>query len=149
MGVICGFVLAFSVVNTLLSAVPGGELLAALCEVSVGCSEASRYPFLPALVCVSACCSLGGVSVWMQNACFLRGSGVSMRRFFLSRAIHLPLSVLLSLLAERLFRLSEMGSAPVFSSFSSALPSMAAGSWLSSAFLVVCCLLLLIGRQEV
>ena len=55
--------------------------------------------------------------------------------------------LLLSLLAERVFRLSEMGSSAVFSSFAQAAPSVSAGSGISSVFLVICCLLLLIGGR--
>lgn len=149
MGVICGFVLAFSVVSALLGALTGdvGRWISALCEVSVGCSMAAGMGFLQAMLMVAGCCSLGGVSVWMQNACFLRGSGVSMRAFYLARMVHLPFSLLLSLLAERVFRLSEMGSSAVFSSFAQASPSVSAGSGVSSVFLVICCLLLLIGGR--
>lgn len=149
MGVICGFVLAFSVINAFLEMLPGGtgRWLSAACEVSVGCSMAAGLPFLPALVMVSACCSLGGVSVWMQNACFLRGSGISMRRFMGARALHLPVSTALTLLANRLLHLSEMGDVSVFSSFSRAVPSISAASGISCVFLVVSCLLLLIGGR--
>ncbi len=151
MGIICGFVLAFSVAGAIFGMLPGetGRWLSACCEVSVGCSMARGMPFRAALLMVAGCCSLGGVSVWMQNACFLRGSEISMRRFYLARAVHLPLSLLLTLLAERFCGLSELGSVSVFSSFSGAVPSMSAGSGISSAFLVISCLLLLIGGREV
>ncbi len=151
MGVICGFVVAFSAVGSYLELLPGGigRWITAGLEVSVGCSAAKGLPFYPALLCMAGCCSLGGVSVWLQNACFLRGSGISMRLFGLSRMIHLPLSLLITLAAERIFDFSGWMAGAVYAGFEGAVPSIGSGNLVSSVFLVVCCLMLLPGGQKV
>ena len=151
MGVICGFTVAFAVLRQYLLLLPGemGRFAAAFCEVSVGCMSAGEGGYGAALLLVTGCCSLGGVSVWMQNACFLRGSGISMEKFFLSRVLHLLFSLSLVLLFDRWLKMSEWAAVGVFSSFSEAVPAMGAGSAVSSAFLVASCLLLLPGGRGV
>lgn len=151
MGIICGFVVVFSAIGSYLNLLPGGigRWITAGMEVSVGCSAAKGLPFYPALLCVAGCCSLGGVSVWMQNACFLRGSGISMRLFFISRLVHLPLSLLITLAADRIFSFSGWMAGEVFCSFGTAVPSIGSGNLVSSVFLVVCCLMLLPGGRKV
>lgn len=151
MGVICGFTVAFAVLRQYLLLLPGemGRFAAAFCEVSVGCMSAGDGGYGAALLLVTGCCSLGGVSVWMQNACFLRGSGISMEKFFLSRLLHLIVSLSLVLLFDRWLRMAEWAAVSAFSSFSEAVPAMGAGSAVSSAFLVVCCLLLLPGGRGI
>lgn len=151
MGVICGFTVAFAVLRQYLLLLPGdlGRWAAAFCEVSVGCMTAGEGNYRSALLLVTGCCSLGGVSVWMQNACFLRGSGISMKRFFLSRGLHLVLSLALILALDRIFSFSQWTAASVFSSFSEAVPAMGAGSAVSSVFLVISCLLLLQGGRGI
>ncbi len=151
MGIICGFVVVFSAVDSYLNLLPGGigRWITAGMEVSVGCSAAKGLPYDAALVCVAGCCSLGGVSVWLQNACFLRGSGISMRLFFISRLVHLPVSLLITLAADRIFGFSGWTAGEVFCSFGSAVPSIGSGNVVSSVFLVVCCLMLLPGGRKV
>lgn len=148
MGVICGFTVAFAALRRYLLLLPGGwgKFAAAFCEVSVGCMAAGEEGYMAALILVTGCCCMGGVSVWMQNACFLKGSGIPMEKFFLSRVLHLFFSLSAVLLFERLFSMSEWAAESVFSSFAEAAPQMGAGSAASSAFLVACCMLLLTGK---
>ena len=157
MGIICGFVVVFSVAGSYLNLLPGevGRWITAGLEVSVGCSTARGMPYWIAILCITGCCSLGGVSVWLQNACFLRGSGISMRLFFVSRLVHLPVSILLTLAADKLFGFSGWAAEAVFSSFGSTVAgqasaaSIGSGNLVSSVFLVVCCLMLLPGGRKV
>ena len=137
---ICCFVLAFSAVRAFLLPLPGGETLAGLLEVTVGCAGAAGYPFRKALILSTIYTSLGGVCVWMQLRCFLQGSGVSMKKFFWFRCPHCFFSVGLTLLAARLTKIA----ADVFTTFSQPLPKNGSSSVTAAVTLVMLCLMLLL-----
>lgn len=137
---ICCFVLVFSAVRRLMLPLPGGEVLAGLLEVTVGCAGAAGYPFRKALILSTIYTSLGGVCVWMQLRCFLQGSGVSMKKFFWFRCPHCFFSVGLTLLAARLTRTA----ADVFTTFSQPLPKNGSSSVTAAVTLVMLCLMLLL-----
>ena len=146
MAVVCGFTVLFSAIRSYLWMIPGGRYLLPFLEVSVGCISAKGLPFWKAVATVTLCCSLGGVSVWMQNAAFLRGSGIGMREFFLSRCIHLPLSLLITFGAEKCFHLSSWVSVSAFAAGIRVRPSE--GNAAASVFLLAACTILLIGEQR-
>ena len=155
MGIICGFGVVSSVVGSFLQLLPGGigRWLTAGLEVSVGCAAAKGLAYQAAIGWIAGCCSLGGVSVWLQNVCFLRGSGISMRMFWLSRLVHLPVSILVTLIADRFFGFSSWAAESVFCGFGpeaspAAAASIGSGNLVSSVFLVVCCLMLLPGGRK-
>ncbi len=151
MGTVCGFVVVFAVIRRYFCLFPAGKMLVPFLEVSVGCIQAKGMAFLPAVLTVCMSCSLGGVSVWMQNFCFLRGSGVGMRRFFISRMVHLPLSCALTAAAVQLLHLSgwvrEEAALAVFAPGTVFRP--AEGNSLASVFLIISCMILLIGERKV
>ena len=158
---ICGFVVLFSTVISLLNSAgffpgaaaaigrilpaPGGDplfyqkALVGLFEVSNGCAAAVSVKGMPALLLISGCLSWSGLSVQFQVMSAIRPAGLSVRLFILTRALHLLFALALTFL---LFTL-----VPV------ALPAFAPGAVLpvaqfhtapaSAALLVLCALLLL------
>lgn len=137
LGIICGMVLLFSVVNTLLGDIgPAAGLL----EVTVGCAGLRDSSFLRAVTLSVVYTSFGGLCVWMQVVAFLRGSGVSCGKALLFRGPYCFFSLALSLLTVRLIRVT----APVFSSFAEPLPAQGSPTLTASVFLVLLCLMLLL-----
>lgn len=137
---ICCFVAVFSVIEAFLKPVSGGEVLAGLLEVTVGCASLRGEGFRQALILSTVYTSLGGVCVWMQLACFLRGSGVRLRKFLLFRCPHCFFSLGLTLLAARLTEIT----AEVFSTFSEPVPQNGSTSVTAAVLLVALCLMLLL-----
>lgn len=141
---ICGFVLVFSAVSHGLAFLPYGEDWTGLLEVTVGCGRLPGRDFWEMLILATVYTAFGGVCVWMQAACFLRGTGVRMRKFVLLRGVHVLFSLLATILAAKQLRLSSQ----VFSTFSAALPRQGgATGWASGLLILLCLMLLLCGRR--
>ena len=137
---ICCFVLLFSAVQTFAELLPGGRVLSGLLEVTVGCGGLKGISFRQALILSTIYTSLGGVCVWMQLGCFLRGTGVRLGAFLLFRLPHCFFSLLFTLLSVRFCHIT----AEVFSSFSQPLPQNGSGSVTAAVCLVMLCLMLLL-----
>lgn len=141
---ICGFVLVFSAVSHGLSFLPYGEDWAGLLEVTVGCGKLPGRRFWEMLILGTVYTSFGGICVWMQIACFLRGTGIRMRKFILLRGIYVLFSLLFTILFAKQLRLPE----EVFSTFSQALPTRGGATYGAAVLLILLCLaLLLCGRR--
>lgn len=92
---VCGCMVFFSVVTALAEALfplpqALGAALAAFLEMAGGCARISELA-LPtrltrALLCAAV--SFGGLSVFMQNAAYLRRAGVDLRVQFAAKAVH-------------------------------------------------------------
>lgn len=143
MFVICCFVVLFSVVFVFLSAVPKGEFLAGLLEVSVGCASLGGKGFLETLLLSTIYTAFGGICVWMQVACFLRKTGVRMKKFVWFRCLYVFLSLLFTLLAVRLLEIS----AETFSTSAHMVPQNGSVSMTAAVFLIVLCVMLLITEK--
>ncbi len=144
MFVICSFVLVFSVISHAASLLPGGETWVGLLEVTVGCANLPGRPGMEKLVLATVYTAFGGACVWMQTACFLRGTGVRMRKFAFLRGIYVLISLGLTLFFVRKLRLPL----PAFATAGSPVPRMGAATFGASALLVVLCLMLLISRKK-
>ena len=144
MGVICCFVLVFSVVCHGMAFLPGGEIWAGLLEVTVGCARLPGMPGMEMLVLGTVYTSLGGVCVWMQAACFLRGTGVRMRKFIFLRGVTAAVSLLLTVFCVKKLELPL----PAFATSSAAVPAAGAATVGASGILVVLCLMLLLCRKS-
>ena len=141
---ICGFVLVFSAVSHGLSFLPYGEDWAGLLEVTIGCAGLPGRGFWEMLVLGTVYTAFGGVCVWMQISCFLRGTGIRMRKFILLRGIYVFFSLLFTILGAKQPRLPE----EVFSTFSKALPMRGGATVGAAALLILLCLMLLLcGRS--
>lgn len=95
MGTICSFTVAFSGILTCLEPLIAwaGGWLTGLCEVTAGCLALAGAPSFGNLMGLGLLTSLGGVCVWLQLYALLRGSGISLRRFFLFRPLYAGVSV--------------------------------------------------------
>lgn len=149
MAAICAFVLVFSAAAHSLSSIPGGEVLAGLLEVSIGCGRlpgkgGKEMAFLAVLYTAS-----GGVCVWTQTACFLRGTGVKMGKSLLMRAVYVLLSLGLSMLALGWLPLPSFSPAePVMSGAAQIWAARGAATKGASLLLVLLCLMFLLCQKE-
>lgn len=137
---VCLFVLVFSAASEFLLPLPGGEILAGLMEVTVGCGSLSAMPFRRAVLLAVIYTSFGGICVWMQLYCFLKGSGVKLRWALVFRAVHCGISLLLSWGMMRHSGMAE----EVFSSFSEPLAGRGSSSATAAVSLVALCLMLVL-----
>lgn len=142
--VICGFVLVFSVIVGVVKQLPGGETWAGLLEVTVGCAGLAGRRGMEKLILAVVYTSFGGVCVWMQAACFLRGTGVRMRKFVFLRGVYVLVSLGLTLLLVRQLRLS----AEVFATTGQPLPRTGGATLGASVLLIVLCLMLLLSERK-
>ncbi len=142
MFVICCFVLVFSVVSHAMAFLPGGSIWAGLLEVTVGCAHLPGMPGMEMLILGTVYTSFGGICVWMQNACFLRGTGIRMRKFAFLRGV----TVVISLLSTAFFVNKLELPLPVFATSSAAAPAAGAATMGASGLLIGLCLMLLICR---
>ena len=141
---ICGFVLVFSAVSHGLSFLPCGQEWAGLLEVTVGCGNLPGRGFWEMLILGTVYTAFGGICVWMQISCFLRGTGIRMRKFILFRGIYVFFSLLFTILFAKQLRLP----AEVFSTFSKALPDRGGATYGAAVLLILLCLMLLLcGRR--
>jgi len=99
---VCGCMALFSVLTALLSKLLPlpptlSALLAALLEMAAGCGriQALGLPAETAAALLCAAVSFGGLSVFMQNAVFLKPLGIDLRALFAARAVHAAASGLL------------------------------------------------------
>lgn len=107
MGVICGFVVAFSAILPLIALIVshfGKEvsfLITGLLEVTNGCNQLMEA--LPAnqILLAALFTAFGGICVHLQICAMLHGSKISIKRFFVYRIPY----VLISLLTTKLFLL--------------------------------------------
>ncbi len=130
----CGFVLFFSAVLSLLDAMGLTSLwLSCILEVSNGCAAVSAHPLAPLLLGFAL--GFGGISVLCQITAAVRGCGILSRSFFLFRILHGLLGGCLSLFFYRLlpFSLAVFGN--------NAVPVVRAtyGSVTLSVFLLILC----------
>lgn len=143
MFMICCFVVLFSVVFVFLSEVPKGGFLAGLLEVSVGCASLAGRSFSETLILSTVYTAFGGICVWMQVACFLRKTGVGMKKFAWFRCFYVFLSLLFTLLGARLFAIT----AETFSTADQMVPKNGSVSMTAAVFLVILCVMLLITEK--
>lgn len=144
MFVICSFVLVFSVISHAAALLPGGKTWVGLLEVTVGCAGLPGRPGLEKLVLAVVYTAFGGLCVWMQTACFLRGTGVRMRKFVFLRGVYVLVSLGLTLFFVRKLRLPL----PAFATAGNPVAREGAATLGASALLVVLCLMLLISRKK-
>lgn len=116
-----------------------GSAARGLLEVTSGCASAAGSYGAFALPLISAFLSWSGISVIFQVASTVRNAGLSVRRYVLSRALHLALSVALTLLLLRLFP----EAAPVFAPGGARVTASLHDAPASAAMLVLLSLLLL------
>ena len=133
---ISGFVIFFSVLVNFLP-----QFLSGFTEVSVGCATLKGKSFREAVLLSSLYTSFGGVSVFVQIKSFL--PKISFKKFFITRIIYVTLSVLLTFLGMQFFEIPS----EVFANVSHTYPSNASNSLISSVFLVLLCLMLLITKK--
>lgn len=107
---ICGYMALFMALSALLCrAIPLPDalrtLLSCVLEMAGGCASihALDLPQRAAMPLLCATVSFGGLSIFMQNAMFLRPAGVSMRLQLLSRLIHAGAAYGLCVLSYALF----------------------------------------------
>jgi|GEM_PF-5805122 len=103
--ILCGYVSLFSCVITLLShllSVISGSLgniilyaAGTICEVSTGCNCTRVFGPSAAVHLCAVSVSLCGASVLMQVSSILSETGISIRKFLLSRLVHTPLTLML------------------------------------------------------
>ena len=144
MFVICSFVLVFSVICHATAFLPGGEVWAGLLEVTVGCARLPGMPGMEMLVLGTVYTAFGGICVWMQIACFLRGTGIRMRKFIFLRGVTVSLSLLLTVFWVKKLELPL----PAFATAGSASPAAGAATMGASGILVLLCLMLLLCRKS-
>ncbi|MBR6789673.1 MAG: hypothetical protein IKM31_02255 [Oscillospiraceae bacterium] len=137
---VCLFVLVFSAAAEFLLPLPGGEILAGMMEVTVGCGGLSAMPLRRAVLLAVVYTSFGGACVWMQLYCFLKGSGVRLGWALIFRAVHCGFSLLLSWWAVRRSGMA----AEVFSSFSEPLAGRGSSSVTAAVSLIALCLMLVL-----
>ena len=100
MAIICGFVVAFSaflpVISSLLSKLPAeiGYFLRGLLEVTTGCANLSLFENYDPVLLAALFTGFGGICVHLQVCAMLKGSGVSMKRFYLWRIPYIAFSML-------------------------------------------------------
>lgn len=150
---ICAFVVLFSSLSALLTGsglfeAPAAALgvsaqalaapVKALLEVSNGCAAVvAVLPYgLPAL---SVCLSWSGLSVMCQADSMVRGEGMSIKRYVLSRLPHMFLSATFTLLLMKLFP----SAVPAFSAHAAKFVPASHSAPSSAALLIVCALMLL------
>ncbi len=130
----CGFVLFFSAVLSLLNAMGVTSLwLSCVLEVSNGCTAACTHPLAPLLLGFSL--GFGGISVHCQITAAVRGCGVLSRSFFLFRVLHGLLGGCLSLFFYRLLPFSVA----VFGNQTTPIVRATYGSVTLSVFLLILC----------
>jgi len=152
--IVCSFVIAFAVLSavlklsggygaliSLLTPVMGadgaGAFVSGILEVTRGCSLLSGNT--ASVFIFTAITSFGGICVHTQISALLSGSGLRMKRYFLSRFVHLPLSLLF--VACFLFVFPE--SVGTFSPGSPVMFSVTSVSPAASIFLFLLCIILL------
>ena len=152
--IICSFVVAFSVLlavlklsggygvlTGLLATVMGtedaGALVAGILEVTRGCSLLSGSTI--SVFIFTAITSFGGICVHMQISALLSDSGLRMKRYFLSRLVHTPLSLFFAGCFISLFPVSI----DTFSTNTPVLFSASSVSPAASIFLFLLCVILL------
>lgn len=100
MGVICGFVLAFSALFPLLAYLPLSETqqfyLRGGLEVVSGVQSLSGVSLINSILLASLFTAFGGLCVFLQVFAMLRGSGISFLYFFALRLCYTVLSVVLT-----------------------------------------------------
>ncbi len=153
--IVCSFIVAFSILLTIIELtgiqdfISGGlggwigaenaeALMAGILEVTQGCSKIPGNSPLSVYL-LTAVTSFGGICVHMQLTALLSGSGLKLKKYFLSRFLHLPLSLLLVWLMSFWWAPSLEAFAPqepVVFSPNSASPY-------ASFFLVLLCIILL------
>ncbi len=130
----CGFVLFFSAVLSLLDATGWSSLwLSCVLEVSNGCAAVSTHSLAPLLLGFAL--GFGGLSVQCQIAAAVRGCGVLPRSFWWFRLLHGMLGGCLSLWLYRLLPFSAF----VFGSNASPVVRASYGSVTLSVFLLILC----------
>lgn len=130
----CGFILFFSAVLSLLDAMGLASLwLSCILEVSNGCAAVSAHPLAPLLLGFAL--GFGGVSVHCQITAAVRGCGVLSRSFFPFRVLHGLLGGCLSLLFYRLLPFSVT----VFGNAAAPVVRATYGSVTLSVFLLILC----------
>ena len=155
MVIVCSFIIAFSILLTIIELTGFQEglaeffsaciepqnaeaLIAGIFEVTQGCSKISgSSPF--SVYLLAGITSFGGICVHLQIAALLSGSGIRMKRYFLSRILHLPLSLLFVWLMSAWWQ-------PALNTFAPEEPVTYAASSVSpyaSLFLILLCLILL------
>ena len=106
-GNVCSFVILFAVPGRLLGTLPAMRA-ASPCVRSVLCGAVELTGGITALPCSAAgfvCCALllgwGGASVHAQTLAVLDGSGLSVRRYFIGKALHAALSAAIAAIVCR------------------------------------------------
>ncbi len=160
MVIVCSFIIAFSILLTIIKLTGIQEMLAGFLsnwigsqnaealiagvfEVTQGCSKISgNSPF--SVYLLAGITSFGGICVHLQIAALLSGSGIKMKRYFLSRIFHLPLSLLFVWLMSAWWQ-------PALNTFAPKESVAYAGSSVSpyaSLFLILLCLILLFTTRK-
>lgn len=155
MCIICSFVIVFSIILSILQLTGVKGLLSSffyeflgsqnaeavisgILEVTQGCNNiAENSPI--SVYLLAGITSFGGICVHLQIAALLSGSGIKMKYYFLSRLLHLPLSLLFVWFFSFWWK-------PVLQTFSPQEPVLYATSSVSpfaSLFLVLLCIILL------
>lgn len=162
---ICAFVVLFSCLTRLFTAVglfgnlagfiqnilpsPASgasfyeRTLIGLMEVTNGCAGAAALRGLPAILLISGLLSFSSISVQFQVMAAIGGSGLSAKKFVMTRVLHILFSVLITLLLFSLFPVAI----PTFAA--EVTPSAAIHSAPASTALLLLCALLLMAVVKV
>lgn len=150
MAVICGFVVAFSaflpVISLFLSdlSMPANYIIRGLLEVTTGCQSLSNFRDYNPAILAAVFTGFGGICVQIQVCAMLKGTGISMKPFFLWRIPYMIFSVfavkgMLSLLpgVVQTFSIDHQIHHEVFSV-----------SPIATAFLMLLCVMLLFFNEK-
>ena len=140
---ICCFVLLFSVIFVFIKELTMLNFISGLLEVSVGCASLYGINFRWALILSSIYTSFGGVCILIQIKCFLQKSNVKMKKFILFRLLHVALSSGFAFFAIRNLDITE-----VFATTDKVTITSGSPSYVTSAFLILLCVMLLISKKS-
>lgn len=140
---ICSFILLFSVIFVFLNKI-GLNFIGGFLEVCIGCASISDLSFKNALILSTIYTSFGGICVLMQIKCFLSKTDIKMKKFIISRIFYTAISVFSTLLSVKFLKIPN----EVFATTDLITPSNSTTSFISSAFVILLCVMLLISNKK-
>ncbi len=99
LGIICGFVAAFSSLTPVLSVLLKDWSAGAVCliqgllEVTTGCNQLAASSSLNHILLAALFTSFGGICVHLQICAMLKSTGIRMKRFFIYRLVYVSVSL--------------------------------------------------------
>jgi hypothetical protein len=157
LGVICSFIIAFCAINAILTYSGLLDLIAreflfilpqdiaqaiiiGVMEVSTGCQTLLTVKGIWVILLASGFTAFGGICVHLQVKAILNGTDIKMVLFYKMRIIYTAVSMMLTLIWIRFFDVPI----EVFTTQTKNLVKISSSSVLSSVFLILLCILLLL-----